>query len=50
MLLESTVGREVMDSFEVIGAGECVSAKKPAPNICYWVLTRPHLEALARRQ
>jgi HAD superfamily hydrolase (TIGR01509 family) len=47
VLLESTVGREVMDWFEVIGAGECVSAKKPAPDIYYWVLTQLRLEALA---
>jgi beta-phosphoglucomutase-like phosphatase (HAD superfamily) len=39
-----------MDSFEVIGVGERVSARKPAPDIYYWVLTRLHLEALARRQ
>lgn len=47
VLLETTVGREAMDWFEVIGAGECVSTKKPALDIYYWVLTRMRLEAPA---
>ena len=37
-LLESTLGRESIGWFEVIGAGDIVPAKKPAPDIYHYVL------------
>ncbi|GMQ90423.1 MAG: HAD family hydrolase [Gammaproteobacteria bacterium] len=46
-LLESAGGREAMGWFEVIGTGECASAKKPAPDIYYRVLQRLGLDATA---
>lgn len=39
-LLESTLGEEAWSWFEVIGAGDVVPAKKPAPDIYCWVLDR----------
>jgi len=37
-LLTPALGPQVMDWFEVIGAGDVVAAKKPAPDIYRWVL------------
>jgi beta-phosphoglucomutase-like phosphatase (HAD superfamily) len=37
-LIESTLGPHGTEWFDVIGAGDCVSAKKPAPDIYRWVL------------
>ena len=39
-LLEATLGPGSMAWFEVIGAGDVVPAKKPAPDIYTWVLDR----------
>lgn len=39
-LLESTLGPGAMDWFEVIGAGDAVPKKKPAPDIYDYVLER----------
>ncbi len=39
-LLENTLGRESIDWFAEIGAGDIVPAKKPAPDIYTWVLQR----------
>jgi beta-phosphoglucomutase-like phosphatase (HAD superfamily) len=44
-LLGSAAGREAMGWFEVIGTGECASAKKPAPDVYHWVLQRLRLHA-----
>jgi len=44
-LLEPNLGAQAMDWFEVIGAGDCVPAKKPAPDIYQWVLERMDLPA-----
>jgi beta-phosphoglucomutase-like phosphatase (HAD superfamily) len=38
VLLSSTLGPRGSEWFEVIGAGDCVPAKKPAPDIYQWVL------------
>jgi beta-phosphoglucomutase-like phosphatase (HAD superfamily) len=46
-LLESTLGRESLKWFEVIGAGDCVPAKKPAPDIYHWVLREMGLSSSA---
>ena len=39
-LLENTLGAEAVDWFEIIGAGDVVPAKKPAPDIYHYVLER----------
>ena len=39
-LLDATLPPSLKDSFEVIGAGDVVSAKKPAPDIYQWVLNQ----------
>ena len=39
-LLAATLGTEAPGWFEVIGAGDLVAAKKPAPDIYLWVLQR----------
>lgn len=39
-LLRHTLGEEALRWFEVIGAGDVVAAKKPAPDIYHWVLDR----------
>ncbi len=39
-LLEPNLGTQAMDWFDVIGAGDCVPAKKPAPDIYHWVMDR----------
>lgn len=39
-LLETSLGAESVGWFEVIGAGDVVAAKKPAPDIYRWVLER----------
>lgn len=49
-LLESTLGPESVDWFEVIAAGDIVPAKKPAPDIYHYALEKMALapeEALA---
>ena len=42
-LLENTLGRESIDWFEVIAAGDIVPAKKPAPDIYLWALEKMQL-------
>jgi len=44
-LLKSTLGKDSPDWFEVIGAGDIVPAKKPAPDIYLWVLKQLGLTA-----
>lgn len=44
-LLEHTLGKESMDWFEVIAAGDIVPAKKPAPDIYNYALEKMNLEA-----
>jgi HAD superfamily hydrolase (TIGR01509 family) len=39
-LLETTLGRGAAAWFEIIGAGDVVPCKKPAPDIYHWVLER----------
>ncbi|PKO87253.1 MAG: haloacid dehalogenase [Betaproteobacteria bacterium HGW-Betaproteobacteria-12] len=46
-LLRATLGAEAPGWFEVIGAGDVVPAKKPAPDIYHWVLERLALPAAA---
>lgn len=46
-LLLPALGADAMDRFEVIGAGDVVPAKKPAPDIYRWVLERLGLPAAA---
>ncbi len=46
-LLVATLGPEAPGWFEVIGAGDVVPAKKPAPDIYRWVLARLRLPAAA---
>lgn len=46
-LLAATLGPEAPGWFEVIGAGDVVAAKKPAPDIYHWVLDRLGLPAAA---
>ncbi|NQU58928.1 MAG: HAD-IA family hydrolase [Rhodospirillales bacterium] len=43
-LIESTLGREALDWFTAIGAGNCVENLKPAPDIYLWVLDRLGLD------
>ena len=42
-LLESTLGEKSPNWFDVIGAGDVVPYKKPAPDIYYWVLDKLQL-------
>ncbi len=42
-LLENTLGKDSLDWFEVIGAGDVVPYKKPAPDIYMWVLEKMKL-------
>lgn len=44
-LLESTLGKEAPEWFDVIGAGDIVLRKKPAPDIYLWVLQKLALPA-----
>ena len=44
-LLEHTLGKDSLSWFDVIGAGDVVPAKKPAPDIYYYVLERLQLPA-----
>ncbi|MDH5394034.1 MAG: HAD family hydrolase [Gammaproteobacteria bacterium] len=44
-LLENTLGKESIDWFEVIAAGDIVPAKKPAPDIYDWALAEMKLDA-----
>jgi HAD superfamily hydrolase (TIGR01509 family) len=44
-LLENTLGRESIDWFEVIAAGDIVPAKKPAPDIFIWAMKKMDLTA-----
>lgn len=44
-LIRATLGKEAPDWFEVIGAGDIVPSKKPAPDIYQWVLERLALPA-----
>lgn len=46
-LLRTSLGPDSPDWFEVIGAGDVVPAKKPAPDIYQWVLDRLQLPASA---
>ena len=39
-LFAGTVGRDVLDQFEVMGAGDVVPAKKPAPDIYTYVMDK----------
>lgn len=43
-LLESTLGRESLNWFEVIAAGDIVPAKKPAPDIYFYALDNMRLQ------
>ncbi|MBF0255966.1 MAG: HAD family hydrolase [Gammaproteobacteria bacterium] len=43
-LLDSTLGPESKDWFEVIAAGDIVPAKKPAPDIYLWAMQQMGLE------
>ncbi len=43
VLLATTLGDLPLDCFEVIGAGEQATAKKPAPDIYHWVLNELQL-------
>jgi beta-phosphoglucomutase-like phosphatase (HAD superfamily) len=44
-LLKSTLGEESIQWFDVIGAGDIVPLKKPAPDIYFWVLDQLKLTA-----
>jgi len=46
-LLASMLGGDAPGWFDVIGAGDVVAVKKPAPDIYFWVLERLHLPAAA---
>ena len=46
-LLRASLGPEAASRFEVVGAGDVVPAKKPAPDIYRWVLDRLGLPAAA---
>ncbi len=43
-LLESALGKQALGLFDVIGAGDIVPQKKPAPDIYLWVLDKLGLE------
>lgn len=47
VLLRASLAPDAVDWFEVIGAGDIVPAKKPAPDIYLWVLERLQLPATA---
>ncbi len=47
VLLRASMAPEAVNWFEVIGAGDVVPAKKPAPDIYQWVLERLNLPAHA---
>ena len=47
VLLCASLAPDALDWFEVIGAGDVVPAKKPAPDIYQWVLERLKLPATA---
>ena len=42
-LLSATLGKESIDWFEVIAAGDIVSAKKPAPDIYTWAMEQMNI-------
>jgi len=42
-LLENTIGKESLDWFEAVGAGDCVEDLKPAPDVYLWVLDKMNL-------
>lgn len=44
-LLDVTLGADGHRFFEVVGAGDVVAAKKPAPDVYHWVLDRLRLTA-----
>ena len=44
-LLSSTLGKEAIDWFEVIAAGDIVPAKKPAPDIYTWAMEQMDIKA-----
>lgn len=44
-LLQTTLGDDAPGWFEVIGAGDVVPAKKPAPDVYLWVLERLGLDS-----
>lgn len=44
-LLEYTLGKESISWFEIIAAGDMVPAKKPAPDIYYYVLEEMKIQA-----
>ncbi len=44
-LLSSTLGKESIDWFEVIAAGDIVPAKKPAPDIYTWAMEQMDIKA-----
>lgn len=44
-LLNATLGKQAIEWFDVIGAGDIVAQKKPAPDIYHWVLNQLNLEA-----
>ncbi len=43
-LLEYTLGKESISWFEIIAAGDIVPAKKPAPDIYYYVLEKMNIQ------
>ena len=43
-LLESTLGKNALELFDIIGAGDIVPQKKPAPDIYLWVLNKLQLD------
>lgn len=45
VLLDCTLGAGAWQRFEVIGAGDVVGSKKPAPDIYQWVLQRMALDS-----
>ncbi len=46
-LLENTLGRQALDWFDAIAAGDCVEHLKPAPDVYLWVLDKLGLPAAA---
>ena len=44
-LLENTLGKESISWFEIIAAGDIVPAKKPAPDIYYYVLEKMNIQS-----
>ena len=44
-LLEYSLGKESLSWFEIIAAGDMVPAKKPAPDIYYYVLEKMNIQA-----